>query len=127
MAANYLVRFRLYGTVVGPDEITLRLGLVPLDFQEKGATKPNGHGTYDQNYWAYGGENSTDLVCIIESLLKQIEARANVLIELLKYGGSGDFFVGVFLADDQAGLELRPALLQRISELGASIVFDIYR
>jgi hypothetical protein len=88
----------------------------------KGGALP---GTYKESFWrcSFSTPNDGDLEHFIAGIIEQV---APALPDILVSGGKARLFVGLFLEQENIGLELSSELLRRCGDLGISLGFDVY-
>ena len=60
------------------------------------------------------------------STVEQLEPCSQFFIDLMADGGSARLFIGLFLEQENIGIEISPELQGRCNRLGISLGFDIY-
>ena len=82
-------------------------------------------GTYKVSFWrrSFLTPNDGELERFIAGIVEQV---APALPGVLVGGGKARLFIGLFLEQENIGLELSPELLSRCGQLGISLGFDIY-
>jgi hypothetical protein len=82
-------------------------------------------GTYKESFWhhSFGTAGHANIEEFIVGLVEEL---APSLPRLLSGGGKARLFIGLFLQQENIGLELSPELMSRCGALGISLGFDIY-
>jgi hypothetical protein len=85
-------------------------------------------GTYKESFWRRSlvVPNDDELEQFLASTVEQLEQYSQFFTDLKADGGSARFFVGLFLEQENIGIEISPELQGRCSRLGLSLGFDIY-
>ena len=119
---------RIYGDHLKPDEISLRLGLVPSDSQQKGdltqLKKSASVGGWFMS--SQGHVESRDVQRHILWILDQLIDREALLKALQDEGYEMDVFCFWASAHGHGGPELSPEIMQRLSSMSLKIGFDVY-
>ena len=82
-------------------------------------------GVYKESFWRCSLTTPADgeLEGFIANVVEQLAATSpHALVD----GGKARLFIGLFMEQDNIGLELCPELLSRCGALGISLGFDIY-
>lgn len=125
-----MVTFCIRSKVFSADEITRRLGIKPDSYCEIGEpfSKRNPNSKQrDETLWELnsGLDTSSSLVDQIEAILKILENNISSLQEICS-DCYIDFFCGYFCDYGQGTFELDNGTLRSISQIGASLVMDLY-
>ena len=85
-------------------------------------------GKYKHSFWrrSLAVPNDDDLEQFLASTMEQLELHSQFFKDLMADGGSARLFIGLFLEQENIGIELTPELQGRCSQLGISLGFDIY-
>jgi hypothetical protein len=85
-------------------------------------------GKYEQSFWRRSlmVPNDGELEQFLASGLVQLEQYSKFFTDLKAGGGSARLFIGLFLEQENIGIELSPEFQGRCSRLGISLGFDIY-
>ena len=85
-------------------------------------------GKYKQSFWRRSlmVPNDDELEQFLALGVEQLEQHSKFFIDLKADGGSARFFIGLFLEQENIGIELSPEFQGRCSRLGISLGFDIY-
>ena len=124
------VYLRLHDFLCEPDEITRQLSLSPTNFWQKGDIIPDRKSVIrrKQSTWELKSalEESESVENHIDYLLKGIEANSEIFKKLTKEH-LGELAVVIYTYNDfNIGINLRNETINKISELGLMIDFDIY-
>ena len=119
---------RIYKDQLKPDEISLRLALVPTDSQQKGDFTPV-KKTAPVGGWfmsSKGKVESKDVQRHILWILDQLIDREALLKELQDEGYEMDVFCFWASAHGHGGPQLNHEIMQMLGSLGLTVGFDIY-
>ena len=85
-------------------------------------------GKYKHSFWRRSlvAPNDDELEQSLASTAEQLEPYSRFFIDLMADGGSARLFIGLFLEQENIGIEISPELQGRCSRLGISLGFDIY-
>lgn len=85
-------------------------------------------GEYKRSFWrrSLAVPNDDELEQFLASTIGQLESHAEFIMDLIAGGGSARLFIGLFLEQENIGIELSPEIQNRCSRLGISLGFDIY-
>ena len=85
-------------------------------------------GKYKHSFWrrSLAAPNDDELEQSLASTVEQLELCSQFFIDLTADGGSARLFIGLFLEQENIGIEISPELQGRFSRLGISLGFDIY-
>ncbi|MGE0481162.1 MAG: DUF4279 domain-containing protein [Phycisphaerae bacterium] len=119
------------GASIHPEEVTRILNLEPTrarDHDPFRASTSKNPARYD-GLWSMTSllQPSVSLAEHLDWLLARIEPHSHDLGALHSRDVRMDFFLGCFLGSDQCGFWLPSTLVRRVTALGASLTFDIYR
>jgi hypothetical protein len=130
---HYQVSLALTHPSLTVDRISEALGLVPAHSGSPGAQRrtPKGGalpGFNSQGFWrhSFTAPRDDELETFLASTLERLEESCSFFKELIAGGGHARLFIGLFLEQDNIGIEISPELQRRCSELGISLGFDIY-
>ena len=133
---SHTISLRIAHPSLDPARVSDELGLKPHRSWKSGDPRstPQGtvlQGTYSEGYWAadpfeYGWQSSTDaqIEDSLEELITLLEPHAVFLREITN-GGIVRIWVDSQSTRNYA-LELSPAMMQRLSSIGATFVHDVY-
>ncbi|TCZ80382.1 DUF4279 domain-containing protein [Lysobacter sp. N42] len=82
-------------------------------------------GTYRESFWRHSFDTPQD-ANVEEFIAGLAETLSPSLPRLLSGGGKARLFIGLFLQQENIGLELSPELMSRCGAVGISLGFDIY-
>jgi hypothetical protein len=120
------VRLRVWGNPLDPDEITRLLGHPPTNARATGEPLPSGH-IPRSGFWgveAPGGMRD-DLDLRIAGLLMMLTDDLPIWRNLAaRY--DMNLFCGLFMADSNEGLTLRPATMALMAERCLPLGLDLY-
>ena len=134
---SFAISLRVHHPCLEPAEITRALNREPLRSWKAGEPRmtPTGmplKGTNKNTYWYTtlipGGENSSDerpLEMYLDRLTKELQPMAGFFSSLRDQGGGAEFYIGVH-SPQTFGFVLAPTLLRTISELGLTLMFEVY-
>jgi len=130
---RYRISLSLTHPSLPAERISEALGLAPAHSGSAGAERrtPKGGalpGVNSHSFWRYSFAvpHDDELETFLTSILKRLEENCSFFKELTLGGGHARFFIGLFLEQDNIGIEISPELHKRCSELGISLGFDIY-
>lgn len=85
-------------------------------------------GTYKESFWRRSlvVPDNDELEQFLASTVEQLEQYSQFFTDLKADGGTARLFVGLFLEQENIGIEISPELQGRCSRLGLSLGFDIY-
>jgi hypothetical protein len=110
-----------------PEDIGLRLGLVPTESWTKGDQwLPNKDRTY--NCWQLCSPLPRDEVFLdrhLEALLKLIESKEDIIDKLSQEFQCGINCVGYYY-EEHPGFHLSAELIARLAKIGLDVDFDLY-
>ena len=115
------------------EKISAALNLVPAHSGSVGAerrTPKSGPlpGLNRESFWRYSfaAPSDDDLEQFLGLVVAQLEAASAFFKGLIASGGYARLFVGLFLEQENIGIEISSELQRRCSQLGISLGFDIY-
>lgn len=123
--------FRIWAKSLDPEDVTLRLGIMPSDSFKAGDRR----GKDGRNIWKHGRwsltsqENvvSTELEAHIEWIFERIEPAREQLSELMQQPGvKADLFCFWESESINAGFAFSPTIMGRAAALNLTIGIDIY-
>jgi Domain of unknown function (DUF4279) len=123
------VSLRFWGDDLMPDEITQLLGINPTQAYKKGDISRG--KVYDlvrkTGFWRYSltKDEGRSLELQLCSIFERSTSSPEVWQELTTRFGA-ELFCGLWLKQSNRIMELSPQILQKISERGLRICFDIY-
>ena len=130
---HYQLSLALTHPSMPADRITEALSLAPVHCGTLGAERrtPKGGalpGLNRQSFWrhSFTVPRDDELEQFLAETLQLLEANRSFFKELIAGGGYARLFIGLFLEQENIGLELSPELQKRCSDLGISLGFDIY-
>jgi hypothetical protein len=133
LSYRYKVSLAVTHPSLPAEHISAALSLVPAHSGSVGAerrTPKNGPlpGLNRESFWRHSfvTPSDDDLEQFLGLTLAQLEATSAFFKDLIAGGGYARLFVGLFLEQENIGIELSPELQRRCSQLGISLGFDIY-
>jgi hypothetical protein len=130
---RYKVSLSLTHPTMQAERINEMLGMLPDHSGSLGEDRftPKGNplpGEYKHSFWRrlLAVPNDDELEQFLTSTLGQLESHAEFIMDLIAGGGSARLFIGLFLEQENIGIELSPEIQTRCSRLGISLGFDIY-
>lgn len=109
-------------------EISALLGRSPAYFGEKGTSRGTSHGRrladWTTNYWSADYTRGEDLEARIAEMFDGLGDRVDRLASLLAHGGRACFAV-YFVVGKSTVLEVSPATMKKLGELGIELAFDL--
>ena len=134
MESSQPYRYRVSLTLTHPTLSAAELGTVlPVRPDHQGTVgeprqTPKGGplpGTYKESFWRHSFATPPD--ANLEGLIARLaDSLAPTLPRLLSGGGKARLFIGLFLQQENIGLELSPELMSQCGALSISLGFDIY-
>ncbi len=85
-------------------------------------------GKYKNSFWRHSltVPNDDELEQFLASTMGHLEPHSEFFMDLIASGGFARLFIGLFLEQENIGIELSPEIQNRCSRLGISLGFDIY-
>jgi hypothetical protein len=130
---HYKVSLAVTHPSLPAQRISAALSLVPAHSGSVGAerrTPKNGplSGLNRESFWRHSFvvPSDDDLEQFLDLTVAQLEAASSFFNDLIAAGGHARLFIGLFLEQENIGIELSPDLQARCSQLGISLGFDIY-
>lgn len=109
-------------------EISAVLGRSPSYFGEKGTSRGTSHGRrladWTTNYWSSDYTRGEDLEARISELFDDLGDRADRMAAILARGGRACFAVYLVVLTSTV-LDVSPATLRKLGELGIELAFDL--
>lgn len=123
----YTIEFRIYSEELGPEQITIDLGLRPSQTQILGTLGPR--GIRKENMWAYdGGEGQKSWERIEDGIGFVLNGLWSHLEMITRYKSNAKllWWCGHFQSAFDGGPTLSPELLLRLGQFGAPLYIDTY-
>ena len=110
------------------EEISDLLSRAPAYFGEKGTSRRTSHAPHladwTTNYWSADYTRGEDLEARIGEMFDDLGDRAGRLATLLAHGGRA-CFTGYLLVTKSTVLDVSPATLRKLGELGIELALDL--
>jgi hypothetical protein len=121
------VTLGIYGVDLDPDEISALLGCSPTHAHRRGDLRPRGVPPWPKGAWLLSveGKSPTEPEELLNQLLEKLPMDPAVWRNL-RARFTVQLGFGLFLDAWNRGFDLSPATLERVSQLGASLDFNIY-
>ncbi len=117
----------LYGENMDPEEVTRALGLQPTEAHRRGERRRPTSVPYKTGAWLLSAESESPVEPeIVASTLLARLPRDDGLWLALSAAYDIRFTLGIFTTGWNRGFDLSNSTMRRISELGASVGFDLY-
>ena len=130
---HYQVSLGLTHQSLPAELISAALSLAPAHSGSVGAERrtPKGGalpGLNKNSFWrhSFTAPRDDELERFLASILERLEESRSFFKEFIAGGGHARLFIGLFLEQENIGIEISPDLQKRCSELGISLGFDIY-
>lgn len=130
---SYKVSLTLTHPSLPAERISAMLSLVPAhcgDAEAERRTPKDGPlpGLNRESFWhhSFVTPPDGDIEQLLTQTVAQLEVASLFFQSFIASGGYARLFVGLFLEQDNIGIELSPELQKRCSQLGISLGFDIY-
>jgi hypothetical protein len=120
------VSFRLVGFSTSPNEVTKALGVSPTTTWVAGDAIQPGTRRRSENGWMLqsGDDHALDLEASILSLLNRLPSSSSGIFKAVG-PCHVEITCGISARDQTPAINLKPATLQRIADLGATLDVDI--
>ena len=106
------------------ERIDEMLGMLPDHSGSRGEDRftPKGNplpGKYKRSFWrrSLAVPNDDELEQFLAATIRQLESHAEFIMDLIAGGGSARLFIGLFLEQENIGIELSPEIQYRCGRL----------
>ncbi len=127
--SEYTISLRFFGEDLDPDVLSAQLGGIPTNPCCKGDVVKGKTYTRIEKYgrWlkSIDGKPGDSFEPLIDGLLDGLSPDLELWRDLSKRY-DGDLYCGIWLGDDNQGMELSPRLMARLAERGLRLGLDIY-